>query len=402
MGSPFSKTRSRDGSSSGGSGSGGSSSSGGSTNPTTQLNSNSPDLTSYAAACQLDPDLQSFDTTLKQRTSQVISSLAVGVEVRSLSLDSLREVTECLLEMNQEVVKVILDCKKDIWNNKDLFDLVQEYFESSLLTLDFCTCLEKCLRRARDSQFILQVALQQFEREHSQGIGNGRTSFAQTVQELKNFKAKGDPFTDEFFEMFKSVHKQQMLMLQKLQTKKSKLDKKLKSLRSWRKVSNVIFAAAFAAVLICSVVAAAIAAPPVVTALAAAAALPLGSMGKWFNSLWKKYENEVRGEREILSSMQIGTYIAIKDCDNIRVLVDKLEIEMESLLLNADFAILEEEEGVVLAIDEIKKKLSGFMQTIDDLGEHADKFSRDIRRARTVILQRIIRHPTNNNSINIF
>lgn len=397
MGSPFSKTRSGDGGTSSGSGSGSGSSGGGSTNPTTHLNSNSPDLTSYEAACQLDPDLQSFDATLKQRTSHVISTLAVGVEVRSLSLDSLREVTECLLEMNQEVVNVILDCKKDIWNNKDLFDLVQDYFESSLLTLDFCTSLEKCLKRARDSQLIVQVALQQFERDLNHE-GRKNSCFSRTVQELRNFKAKGDPFTDEFFELFKSVHKQQMLMLRKLETKKGKLDKKLKSIKSWRRVSNVIFAVTFAAVLICSVVAAAIAAPPVVTALAAAAAVPLGSMGKWFNSLWKKYETEVRGEREIISSMQIGTYIAIKDFDNIRVLVDKLEIEMESLLLNADFAIREEEEAVVLAIDEIKKKLSGFMQTIDDLGEHADKFSRDIRRARTVILQRIIRHPTINNN----
>ena len=117
-------------------------------------------------------------------------------------------------------------------------------------------------------------------------------------------------------------------------------------------------------------------------------------MGKWFNSLWKKYENEVRGERVIISSMQIGTYIAIKDFDSVRVLVDKLEIEMEGLLQIADFAV-QDKEVVVLAIDEIKKKLNGFMQPIDDLGEHTDKFSRDIRRARTVILQRIIKYPNN-------
>ncbi|XP_028053129.1 UPF0496 protein At4g34320-like, partial [Camellia sinensis] len=129
-------------------------------------------------------------------------------------------------------------------------------------------------------------------------------------------------------------------MLQQLQLKKKKLDKKLKSLKLWRKVSSVIFAVAFAAVLICSVVATAVAAPPVVTALAAAAAVPLGTMGKWFDSLWNKYENEVKGEREIISSMQIGTYIAIKDFDSIRVLVGRLEIEMESLLQNADFARL--------------------------------------------------------------
>lgn len=300
--------------------------------------------------------------------------------------------------MNQEVVKVILDCKQDIWNNQELFDLVKQYFENSLLTLDFCTALEKCLKRARERQVIVQVALQQFELEQQQreGINNNNGDcFAKTLQELKNFKAAGDPFTEEFFSLFQSVYRNQISMLQKLQLKKKKLDKKLKSLKSWRKVSSVIFAVAFAAVLICSVVAAAVAAPPVVTALAAAAAVPLGTMGKWFDSLWNKYENAVKGEREIISSMQIGTYIAIKDFDSIRVLVGRLEIEMESLLQNADFA-LQEEEAVVLAIDEIKKKLSGFMQTIDDLGEHADKFSRDIRRARTVILQRIIRYPTNN------
>uniref|UniRef100_A0A5B7AL64 Uncharacterized protein n=1 Tax=Davidia involucrata TaxID=16924 RepID=A0A5B7AL64_DAVIN len=367
--------------------------------PPLRMNSNirvTPDLSSYEAACRLDPDLQSFDSTLQERTSRVINTLAVGVEVRSLSLDSLREVTGCLLEMNQEVVKVILECKKDIWKNKEMFQLVEDYFENSLHTLDFCTALEKCLKRARDSQLIIHVALQQFEEEQREGIDGEieKKYYSRTLQELKNFKAAGDPFSEEFFLLFHSVYKQQVSMLEKLQILKSKLDKKLKSVKAWRRVSNTIFAAAFASVLICSVVAAAITAPPVVTALAAAASLPLGSMGKWFNSLWKSYENELKGQREIMSLVQIGTYIAIKELDSIRVLVHRLEIEIESLLQNADFA-LKEEEAVMLAMDEIKKKLSGFMQTIEDLSEHTDKCSRHIRRARTVILQRIIKHPNN-------
>ncbi|KAK9284129.1 hypothetical protein L1049_023296 [Liquidambar formosana] len=117
-------------------------------------------------------------------------------------------------------------------------------------------------------------------------------------------------------------------------------------------------------------------------------------MGKWVNSLWKGYENALKGQREIVSSMQVVTFIAIKDLDNIRVLANRLEIEIESLLQNADFA-LKEEDAVKLVVDEIKKKLSVFMETIEDLSEHADKCSRDIRRARTVILQRIIKHPSN-------
>ncbi|KAI3446073.1 hypothetical protein Pfo_002738 [Paulownia fortunei] len=346
------------------------------------------ELNSYEAACKLDEDLQSFDTTLQVRTNNVINTLAAGVEVRALSFESLREVTECLLEMNQEVVKVILDCKKDIWKNQELFELVEEYFENSLKTLDFCAALEKCLKSARDSQLLIHIALQQFE-EEDEVEGNER--YSKTLEELKNFKDAGDPFTEEFFQIFQSVYRQQMLMLERLQSKKNKLDKKLKYIHAWRKVSSIIFAATFAAVLICSVVAAAMAAPPVAAALAAATSIPLGSMGRWIDSLLKNYENALKAQKEIINCMNVGTYVTIKDLDNIRVLVDRLEIEIESLLRSADFAI--NEEAVKLSVEDIKKKLVVFMKNIEELGVQADNCSRDIRKARTVILQRIIKHP---------
>ncbi|KAK4401572.1 hypothetical protein Sango_0897900 [Sesamum angolense] len=347
------------------------------------------ELNSYEAACRVDVDLQSFDTTLQVRTNNVINSIAAGVEVRALSFDSLREVTECLLEMNQEVVKVILDCKKDIWKNQELFELVEEYFENSLKTLDFCAALEKCLKSARDRQLLIHVALQQFEEEARVEGNNGR--YLRTLEELKNFRDAGDPFTEEFFQIFQSVYRQQMLMLEKLQSRKNKLDKKLKYIHAWRKVSSIIFAATFAAVLICSVVAAAMAAPPVAAALAAATSIPLGSMGRWIDSLLKNYENAVKGQKEIINCMNVGTYVTIKDLDSIRVLIDRLEIEIESLMQSANFAI--DEEAVKLAVAEIRKKLVVFVKNIEELGAQADNCSRDIRRARTVILQRIIKHP---------
>ncbi|KAI5660995.1 hypothetical protein M9H77_20318 [Catharanthus roseus] len=347
------------------------------------------ELNSYEAACKMDEDLQSFDANLHARTNQVISTLAAGgVEVRALSFESLKEVTECLLEMNQEVVKVILECKKDIWKNQELFELVEEYFENSLKTLDFCAALEKCLKRARDSQLLIMVALQQFDEED--GI-EGNNKYTKTLEELKNFKAVGDPFTEEFFQNFQSVYKQQILMLEKLQMRKNKLDKKLKYIHAWRKVSSIIFVATFASVLICSVVAAAMAAPPVAAALAAATSIPLGSMGKWIDSLLKNYETAVKGQKEVINSMHVGTYVTIKDLDNIRVLIDRLEIEIELLLKNVDFIL--NENAVKVGIVEIKKKLDVFMKNVEDLGVQADVCSRDIRRARTVVLQRIIKHP---------
>lgn len=343
------------------------------------------ELSSYTAACRRDMDLQSFDASVQARTNQVINSLAGGVEVRTVSFDSLKEVTECLLDMNQEVVKVILDCKKDIWKNQDLFELVEEYFENSLRTLDFCTALEKCLKRARDSQLLILVALQQYEEEGEEN------RYARTLEELHNFKAAGDPFTEEFFQVFQSVYTQQSLMLERLRLRKKKLDKKLRYIHAWRKVSSMIFVATFATVLICSIVAAAMASPPVAAAVAASTAIPLGSMGKWIDSLWKNYEDALKGQKEVMSSMQAGTYVTIKDLDNIRVLVDRVGVQIEGLLQNADFAI--EEEAVQLAVEEIKKKLGVFMKDVEALGLQADMCSRDIRRARTVVLQRIMKNP---------
>ncbi|XP_022947183.1 UPF0496 protein At4g34320-like [Cucurbita moschata] len=354
------------------------------------INLAAKDLTTYEAACVADADVRSFDKALQARANQVLTTLADdgGVQVRALSFDSLKQVTECLLEMNQEVVRVILQCKKDIWKSQEVFELVEDYFENSLQTLDFCTALENCLKRARDSQLLILMALRQFEEEETHV---GRNRFVKTLQELRNFKASADPFTQEFFNIFHSVYKQQMVMLEKLQQKKNKLDKKLKSINTWRKLSSMIFAATFAAVLICSVVATVIAAPPVTAALSAASSIPLGSMGKWIDSLWRSYENALKGQKEVISSMQVGTYIAIKDMDNIRVLVGKVETEMEGMLEKAEFAI--EEEAVKVGVEEMKKKLDVFMKSVEDLGVQADLCSKDITRARTVVLQRIIKHP---------
>ncbi|KAK8580429.1 hypothetical protein V6N12_070703 [Hibiscus sabdariffa] len=110
-----------------------------------------------------------------------------------------------------------------------------------------------------------------------------------------NFKASGDSFTEDFFQ---SVYRQQIAMLEKLQLRKNKLDKKVKCIHAWREVSS--------------------------------------------------------------------TYMAIKDLDNIRVLVDQLDIETEALLQNAEITI--EQEGVKIGIDEMKKKLGVFMKIVEVLG----------------------------------
>jgi xanthosine utilization system XapX-like protein len=321
----------------------------------------------------------------------VINSLAQGIEVRSISLESLGEVTGSLLDMNQEVVKVILECKQDIWNKKDrdLFALVEDFFDNSLQTLEFCNALDKCLKRARGKLVAVKSAMTCFDEEIQNGVEG--STYLKTLKGLKDFKETGDPFTEEFYSLFQKVYTQQSTMLKKLLIRKQKLDKKLKSLKTLKRVSSVIFVAVFVGVLIFSVVAAAIAAPPVITALAGALAVPIGSVGKWCNSLFKKYETALKGQRGVISSMQVGTSIALVDMNNIRVRIDQLEIKIESMVQVADFA-LGNEDAVNLAIDEIKNKIETFAEIIESLSVQADKCSRQTMKARTVVVQKIIKY----------
>ncbi|XP_021757904.1 UPF0496 protein At4g34320-like [Chenopodium quinoa] len=381
------------------------STSNGNSNGSSRSNSiTSSDLSFYLAACKQDPDVKLFDSKLQQHATSVINTLSTTVDnsgngfqqqVGSLSFDSITQVTGSLMDMNHEVVKVILDCKEDVWKNKELLSLVEDYFEYSVQTLDFFAKLDQCLKRARDRHLIVQVALRRFEEEMRVDQGSSEISdkFSSTLLELRSFKEAGDPFGQEFFGILQSVYTQQIQMLRRLQIRKRKLDKKLKSVKVYRKVSNIIFGAAFVAVVICSVVAAAVAAPPVASALAAAVSAPIGGVGKWFNSLWKKYERELKGERDLVFELQLGTYLSVKDLDNIRVLVQKLEIVIDSLLSNADFA-LRDADTLPMVMDDIRNKLNVFMEGIDSITAHSDKYSKEISLARSVILHRIMKYPS--------
>ncbi|CAL0314861.1 unnamed protein product [Lupinus luteus] len=177
--------------------------------------------------------------------------------------------------------------------------------------------------------------------------------YVRTLHELKNFKAVGDPNTE--------------------------FDTKLKSIRTWMKFLGVIFSATIAAVLIYSIVAVVtIYSKCVLVAVVVASAVPIGSMGKWIDTMFKNNEDELKARKEVTISMRVRTHdVVIKSLDNIRELIHRLKIEIQSLLQNVDFAI--EEEAMKVAIEEIKKKLGVIMNNVEDLRVQVGLYSRDIK-----------------------
>ncbi|KAL3730682.1 hypothetical protein ACJRO7_027676 [Eucalyptus globulus] len=253
-------------------------------------------------------------------------------------------------------------------NFPELFKLIRDDFPNGLHILYFCATLENCLKYAHNAQLLIFDALHCFEEEED---GNGDSRYSNTLEELRNFRETGDPLT-EFFEIFQIIHKQKMTMFEKLQIKKKEIDTKLKNIQTWAKVSNMILVTTFEAILICSVVTAAVFALPVATALVAAAAFPMDLVGKWIDSLRKNYEKRLMEQREVITSMQASTFVALTDLDTLRVLIDHLEVQIKSLLQKADFAIEEGKEALELEIADIKKKMRHFMKDVEELEKQAN------------------------------
>ncbi|KAI3834526.1 hypothetical protein MKW92_015102 [Papaver armeniacum] len=369
----------------------------------TPIRLSSEDLLSYDEAVQNDPSVRKFDIELQTRTNHAINALALGVQQPlSFSFELLKEVTSCVLETDQKVVEVILEGKKDIWNNKELSALIDDYFRTSLHTLDFCIALEKCLTNARDKQTILKASLQRLANS-----APGGDEYKTAMEDLDRYKSVQTHFTNEMLDLFGTVYCEHLQMLRNLQMQRIQLDRKLKKVKSWRKTANIIFAATFVTVLICSVVAAAVAAPPIVTAMvaAAAAAAAWAPSERWFKKLWRGYEDAIRDQKEVISSIQAGTIVAIRDLDNIRFLVERLEREsMNSFReINGNMFIEEKINGSVLlehkyeiqlAVQEIENKVLIFSRNLDELGEYVSSCSSRVHKARSVVLQRIMRPPT--------
>ncbi|OVA09305.1 Protein of unknown function DUF677 [Macleaya cordata] len=385
----------------------------------------SEDLRLYEDAVQNDVDVRKFDMDLQARTHHAINALASGFhQPLSFSFDVVKEVvTNCFLETDQRVVEVILEGKKDIWNNKELCSLIDEYFKTSLHTLDFCIAIEKCLTNARDRQTILRAALQRLANSTP-----GGDEYKKAMEDLERYKSVQTHFTGEMLELFGTVYCEHFQMLQMLQTQRIQLDKKLKKVKSWRKTANIIFVATFVTILICSIVTAAVAAPPIVTAMVAAGAATAAwaPTERWLKKLWKGYEDAVKEQKEAISSMQAGTIVAIRDLENIRLLVERLGMETANSFrqingnllvegningnllvegningnllveerINGNLLFLEEKNKIQLVIQEIENKVSIFSRNIDELGEYVSCCSRNIQKARSVVLQRIMKTPT--------
>ncbi|KAL2469385.1 hypothetical protein Fot_50961 [Forsythia ovata] len=262
-----------------------------------------------------------------------------------------KEVIDYPLEMNQEVVKVMFESRQDIWNNKELRELINEFYKNSLNNLKSYLALDKSLKDTTDT-----LLLQHFVE------GNDWN--------LNNFKVTSNSFCQEFA----CLHQQYISTVDKLQMYKTKLDEKQNCIHAWIKLSRIIFTILAVVVLIGSGVTIATVTSRLATALATTAtSIPLGSIGMWIYYMLNKYKNVVKAHKDIINWLNGWTQLAIKD-------LAKILVHMAS----ADFVV---NQGTLkLSIEETTSNLNDLRVKVVDC-------SNNTRKARTAILQKIIKNP---------
>ncbi|KAG6766860.1 hypothetical protein POTOM_028036 [Populus tomentosa] len=341
------------------------------------------DFSSYEDACKKDPRLRSFDAKVLERTKIVGNSLVTcNSDVRSLDL--FKDVINFLFDLNRDVVTFVLESKEDIWNKPELFSLVEEYFDGSIKYMEFCNELQRCVSRARTSQMHIQAAVTHFEKDIS------RRKYAKTLEELQKFVAAGNPFTPEFFDLFQSVREQQQSLLEKIRSRKRKLDKKLKKVTIWRAVTFVLLVSLSVFVMISNIVAVTISAPPVLvgTALVTALDVTVKGMKSW-RDFWNLYQKALKEEREFVEKIDRATFTRITAMKNVKALAERLIVEIEPLLKKAAGLASREEDFVKLKMDEIKKEMALFMDTCEQLKVQAHNCHSHIIQGRNQILEKI-------------
>ncbi|KAL2469395.1 hypothetical protein Fot_50971 [Forsythia ovata] len=280
-------------------------------------------------------------------TSTTTNNLQYLIDLASYD----KEVTNCPFEMSQEMVKVMLEFRQDVRNNKELLELINECYKNSSNNLNSYVELDKSLKHTTDILLL-------------QHYGEGNDG------DLNNFKATSNPFCQEFA----YLHQQHISTVDKLQMFKKKLDEKQNCIQAWRKLSGIIFAILAVVVLIGSGVTIAIVTSRWATALATTAtSIPLGSFGMLIYSILNKYKNAAKAHKDIINWLNRWTQLAIKDLAKILV-----------HMVSADFVV---NQGTSkLSIEETVNNLNDLRVKVVDC-------SNNTRMARTATLQKIIKHP---------
>ncbi|KAD3067618.1 hypothetical protein E3N88_35498 [Mikania micrantha] len=279
------------------------------------------DRASYGSS---DVKVQGFDQTLQARADNVISNLDSDV-ISNLDSGLEDRAMSFFAEMYRNEKLALYKSKTSVVNNLKLANLVKDYQDINNQALGLSNSLRTCLKRLQETHHSILECVR-------------HVHYEKTLVHLKSLKAAGDPFTQDFFKIFNFVYRRKIAFLEKLQRKKVKLCKKLD--QTW--------------------------------------------FTKRVNSVLKAYKNkETEGHKEAIVFMQVVSYRGIRDMGKIQFLVNKLQMDVENFMRNAEFAT-KMKDAVKYVTDNMTEKLNSFLKNADALEDMSNVYTVDVQKAKTV------------------
>ncbi|XP_062021117.1 UPF0496 protein At4g34320-like [Rosa rugosa] len=252
----------------------------------------------------------------------------------SSGLDRFKQGISYLRNSDQKTVETIMSCKTqilaaegdvatEIENFLDKF-LIKQYLENSNQTLALCEVeLPDFIKKADKVASCIKDVVRE----------------RRMLNKLNTAKIKYHESAKEIVKKVVSLQDQHLTLLDKLKAEFRKLNKRLKRIRTVRKVVHVIFIGILSAVFACSVMAAAMTIPgvaatmsshPGVAAFIAACAVAQTSSSAikvgqhWLLTMIRESESTLEARRNLIACMESGTKDAIKVLDDIMRHVDKV------------------------------------------------------------------------------
>ncbi|KAG6404457.1 hypothetical protein SASPL_136705 [Salvia splendens] len=235
--------------------------------------------------------------------------------------------------MAEEIVSAFDDLQKDDSNNEKLVDIVRSHYENSLISLSFCSTLQRRVNTIPPPLFHKSF----------------RDNLSRIVTDHSTIETTLKPMHDGFV-------------------------KDLDSIDFSQKVSAFFFVAA---VIICTVASAiatananpgwAWAAVAGVATAAPTASIVFGALGKWRHSVLNKSETTIKKQREITTRMIQAADCGIKDLKSIEMVAKRLESETKSLSRKKVAAVKRRSDELLQKVKNYNDEIKWVKQRVLDI-----------------------------------
>ncbi|XP_072984405.1 UPF0496 protein At2g18630-like [Typha latifolia] len=283
-----------------------------------------------------------------------------------------------------------------VLENPTTLSFVVNYLKHLITIFNSIATLKQCLDEAAQCQVTMRGAMQCYDMENNNNNyyyyyynKNRKKKYRKILAKLKDqSKTARSLLADINTAELQAVCSQQRSLIKALHERKHEIKKKLKITKKWRKVWSVAYTIAFMLFLTGSVVFAALTAPPAVIAAATAFAGVMKAIEPFFNTLWDEREVDLESEKEVIKAMRRGGSTEC-ELESIRMLVDKVRINIVSLTEGMEFAVGEKNDvGSKLGTMEMMmKNIEETKEGMEELQKKVDCYESESLKAATEFLK---------------